>query len=544
MVTSIDRVEAAIALEVIDRPPVDPRIVNLGQSITGNPLSKHLFSFNDIYRATKIAMRNLGDFDIVPNVMNMWTEYMAYFTPFKSRIPGYDGWPDHQGPQVLDSEVLSHADCLKIHDKGFLQHFFSVLAKSEDLRSRFPDKWLEQMSNLDPKSFDYLVKFSSRLPYFLMRPYHKMWARQGKFIYAGAHPYPPFEAYIQLRSYQQGMRDLCEQPDLVEKTIKRIFEESIGLYIRNVKASGAKTAMIGGAFGSQISLEMYEIFDFPYTKAMIEELVNAGITPVLHYDNDWTDRLHYFRDFPAKKCILHLDGSTDMRYAKEVLGDMMCLMGNVPASLLAFHTPYEVAKYCCQLIADVGPAGFILAPGCEAPVNSRLINLETMIRAAHYDSRVWSTFARKSEGYLSDFLLSERDNRALVRTGDGYDPESFVYDTETLDLVHREKCGVRSMNSTGNVLVSTDPNSYWWHNLDTDERVKLADDVNEGDCFMLSPDGNHVLFERRDANSHRIYDHLNKKWHVIRLDFGDRPLSISDDGTIDTCLGGYSIRGN
>ena len=59
--------------------------------------------------------------------------------------------------------------------------------------------------------------------------------------------------------------------------------------------------------------------------------VEEGAIPVLHFDADWTRDLERFKEFPKAKCVLSLDGKTDIFKAKEVLGDHMCLMGDVPA---------------------------------------------------------------------------------------------------------------------------------------------------------------------------------------------------------------------
>jgi uroporphyrinogen-III decarboxylase len=72
---------------------------------------------------------------------------------------------------------------------------------------------------------------------------------------------------------------------------------------------------------------------------------------------------------------------TDIRRAKEVLGDHMAIMGDVPATLLATGLPADVREYVRRLIADVGPRGFLLAPGCDIPVNARPENVEALVAA-------------------------------------------------------------------------------------------------------------------------------------------------------------------
>jgi uroporphyrinogen-III decarboxylase len=77
-----------------------------------------------------------------------------------------------------------------------------------------------------------------------------------------------------------------------------------------------------------------------------------------------------------------LDGTTDIEHAKRTVGDRMCIMGDVPASMLYLQSPAEVRAYCRRLIQNIGPAGFILQSGCDIPANARLENVQAMVAAA------------------------------------------------------------------------------------------------------------------------------------------------------------------
>jgi uroporphyrinogen-III decarboxylase len=102
---------------------------------------------------------------------------------------------------------------------------------------------------------------------------------------------------------------------------------------------------------------------------------------LLHLDSDWTRELEHFRELPKGKCIMALDGETDIFKAKEVLGDHLCLMGDVPASMLFLEEPDDVHRYCSRLIRELGPEGFILQSGCDIPTNAKLENVQAMVAA-------------------------------------------------------------------------------------------------------------------------------------------------------------------
>jgi uroporphyrinogen-III decarboxylase len=103
---------------------------------------------------------------------------------------------------------------------------------------------------------------------------------------------------------------------------------------------------------------------------------------LLHLDSDWTRELQRFRELPRAKCILALDGETDIYKAKKILSDHLCIMGDVPASMLYMESPENVYKYSCKLVRQLGPEGFILHSGCDIPANAKMDNVRAMVAAA------------------------------------------------------------------------------------------------------------------------------------------------------------------
>lgn len=131
-----------------------------------------------------------------------------------------------------------------------------------------------------------------------------------------------------------------------------------------------------------ISPDMWARFVWPFMRELVMEVVDAGLIPLLHLDSNWDRELERFHEFPKGKVVVALDGDTDIFKAKEILGGHLCLMGDVPASLLAFGTPDEVFQYSRRLIKEIGPDGFILQSGCDIPANAKLENVQAMVNAA------------------------------------------------------------------------------------------------------------------------------------------------------------------
>lgn len=194
----------------------------------------------------------------------------------------------------------------------------------------------------------------------------------------------PLEPLSGGRSMGKFMRDLFKTPDRVQAAMDAMLPEMIE-EVREVLAFlpvKPLTVFLGVGRGSSgfLSPRLWERFVWPYLKSMVEAIVEEGVVANLHFDACWDRELERLREFPKGSCVLACDHATDIRLAKKVLGDRMCIKGDVPSAMLAYGTPAEVREYCKALIADMGD-GFILAPACTMPANARLENVMAMLEA-------------------------------------------------------------------------------------------------------------------------------------------------------------------
>jgi uroporphyrinogen-III decarboxylase len=92
----------------------------------------------------------------------------------------------------------------------------------------------------------------------------------------------------------------------------------------------------------------------------------------------FNSRLEVIRDLPKGKTAWLFD-IVDMAKAKEVLGDVACIGGNMPLDLLTIGTPQQVKDYAKKLIDTVGKGGgYIMANGAFYD-DIKPENLKTMI---------------------------------------------------------------------------------------------------------------------------------------------------------------------
>ncbi len=109
-------------------------------------------------------------------------------------------------------------------------------------------------------------------------------------------------------------------------------------------------------------------------------LVEEGCIPIMFAEGGYSQRLEIIADFPKGKCVWWFD-QTDMKRAKEVLGDMCCIAGNVGTALMTAGTPDEVKAYCKELIETAGKdGGFILTNGCGVD-HAKAENVKAMMEA-------------------------------------------------------------------------------------------------------------------------------------------------------------------
>lgn len=133
---------------------------------------------------------------------------------------------------------------------------------------------------------------------------------------------------------------------------------------------------------SFMSLDQFKKFYWPGLLKVINGLVADGFVPYLFAEGAYGARLETIAaDLPKGRTVWQFD-RTDMKRAKEILGGVACIQGNVPLSLLQLGTAEEVRAYSQDLIDNVAPGGgFILDVGAVLD-DAKPGNLEALVQAA------------------------------------------------------------------------------------------------------------------------------------------------------------------
>jgi uroporphyrinogen-III decarboxylase len=88
-------------------------------------------------------------------------------------------------------------------------------------------------------------------------------------------------------------------------------------------------------------------------------LIEEGFMPLPFAEGRYGSRLETISHLPRGKSVWLFD-QTDMGRAKETVGRVAAIQGNVPLSLLHAGTPEEVREYCRKLIEVAAPGGGFL----------------------------------------------------------------------------------------------------------------------------------------------------------------------------------------
>jgi hypothetical protein len=204
---------------------------------------------------------------------------------------------------------------------------------------------------------------------------------KGYPAFSGGFTKAPFDVIGDcLRGTREILMDMYRHPDELIEACERITPFMIKSGVAACKASGHIMPFIPlhkGADGF-MSDEQFQTFYWPTLRKVIIGLVNAGMVPQLFAEGGYNQRLEVIGDVPKGKVVWWFD-LTDMARAKEIVGPVACIAGNVPLSLLCTASPDDVKAYCKDLMDVAGKdGGFIFSTGAGMQ-GSRPENVKAMI---------------------------------------------------------------------------------------------------------------------------------------------------------------------
>ncbi len=172
------------------------------------------------------------------------------------------------------------------------------------------------------------------------------------------------------------------------KFIEKVFKDRGDFMValtQNMLDLGAETILIlddSGFKGAPfLSPTMYEKFVGSHIKRLSDKVHSAGGKVMLHSCGDVSKILDVI--ISSGVDALHPFESTsgmDIFKAKEMYGDKLTLIGNVPIDMLTHGTPQDVENYVKKLIKICAPGGgYMLSTGHSVSFSVKLENYEMML---------------------------------------------------------------------------------------------------------------------------------------------------------------------
>ncbi len=305
------------------------------------------------------AARALG---VVVSQYNQNAETMA-----DAQIAAFRQYGQDLIMQFTDCNILSEA-------MGATLHF------PEDDVCRLREPALdsaEAVADLEPAD----PQTDGRLP-MMLEAARRLVAALGDEVFVSCITIAPFTTALGVRGTDQFVRDLVRDKELAHRVLQASLESSLR-FTDAVLETGALPAVVDpAATGRVIGAKQFAEFALPYITPILDRIAAAGVPSILHIcgETEWL----WDGMIETGAGAMSID-QVDLAKAVAALGPHTCIIGNVrPAETMLNGTPADVeeeAKACIE-IGREAPKGFILATGCETPLNSPPENVMALMDAA------------------------------------------------------------------------------------------------------------------------------------------------------------------
>jgi uroporphyrinogen-III decarboxylase len=186
--------------------------------------------------------------------------------------------------------------------------------------------------------------------------------------FASAMAGAPFDNLADvLRGTQGIVMDMFRRPQKIHETMEKLVPLIIKGVVRGVdmSLSPVVTMPLHKGDKSFMSPRQFEEFYWPTYKKVLMGMINEGLVPMPFAEGNYEPRLDIIKEMPRTAVIWYFE-VMDMAKAKQVLGNVSCIAGNIPASLVATSTPTVVKEACRRLIETCAKGGgYILAGGAS-----------------------------------------------------------------------------------------------------------------------------------------------------------------------------------
>jgi len=377
---STKRILDAIRMKVPDRVPMlNAAIQGFAFDYSGITMREAMVDFDKAFKAEVKLYQDFADFDAYSGAGFVFPlDMFASLDWQRVKWPGH-GVPENATFQFIEKEYMPveemdeflddpsnwfihkylprlspvlapFADLPPIHDNlMFYQGLAEFLYAFTDPRWADTLKALQKGGKAIADWYDYLAKLDQEISGNLGIPH-----------FLGAYTQVPFDVLsLFFRGWTSSVLDMYRRPEELFKMMDKILPWVTDYAIRGAEAYGLPIVELYIYKGADVFMsdEQYETFYWPTLKAVIMKLLEHDLIPWIWTQAAYDRHLKYFKELPKGSCLVHFEAGTDIFKAKEILGDTLCIEGNVPNSMLATGTPDQVREYCKKLIDVCGKGG-------------------------------------------------------------------------------------------------------------------------------------------------------------------------------------------
>jgi uroporphyrinogen-III decarboxylase len=210
-------------------------------------------------------------------------------------------------------------------------------------------------------------------------------ARGYPSFFGGVMAQAPYDYFADLQRGTRGIAmDLYRQPEKLLEAIDVQLNLTIKMMIKNFPMTNCPVCMMPLHKGDDtfMSDEQFEKFYWPSLRKLFLAMIEEGLVPFPFAEGRYNNRLKLITDTPKSSVVWYFD-QTDMARAKKVLGNVSCIVGNVPSSIVKTGTSKQVKEACRKVIETCAPGGgYILAGGASIDTGN-IENLRAMMEAAY-----------------------------------------------------------------------------------------------------------------------------------------------------------------
>lgn len=223
--------------------------------------------------AIESAFDKMGGWDAISPT---WIQGVRWskLEPLKVKMPGTD-LPENSPHQIVEEQLMTVKDYDLVINEGLFALYREIAGR---LGKQFEKETISDVY----RSF-------SKINYY--------WQNEKKVpLFRGGIVKIPYNFFSASRSLTEFSKDLYRRPKKIIEASDAAIQESIeiGKLIGNLMNSKFIFLMGARASSTFLSEKMFKTFFFPYLKKAVEDLVQDGFIPRLHFGGDWTPFLNYF----------------------------------------------------------------------------------------------------------------------------------------------------------------------------------------------------------------------------------------------------------